>query len=74
MANIIWREVFSGNVSKLGYDTESNTLLVAWVKGRISGYRNVPEDMFEDLCKAPSVGSAVNDTIKGKYDHFYYQG
>lgn len=70
---VIWKDVLSSDVSSLGYDSETNTLLVRWAKGRTSAYEGVPADLFEDLTKAPSVGSALNELVKGKFAHHYVQ-
>lgn len=71
MADVVWKQVFSSNVSELGYQSEPPALLVRWAKGRTSEYAGVDEKLFEELTKAPSVGSALNERVKGKFPHRY---
>ena len=66
-----WKQVFSSNVARLGWRENPPALLVEWVKGRVSEYDGVSEKLFEELTKAPSVGSALNERVKGKFNHFY---
>lgn len=69
---IEWREIpISSNVAALGYSDDPPALLVRWVKGRVSMYLGVPRNMFEEGVRAPSVGSWLNQFVKGHYDHQY---
>jgi len=68
---VTWKEVFSSNVSRLGYQNDPPALLVEWVKGKTSEYAGVDEKLFEELTRAPSVGNALNMEVKGKYPHRY---
>lgn len=63
--------VFSSNVAEVGYDSDSNELLITWAKGRISAYKDVPEELAVQLSKAPSVGQMLNSEIKPNYQHRY---
>ena len=65
------RDVFSSNVSTVGYDPETKELSVTWSKGKRSIYSNVPEELAEQLANAPSVGSMLNSEIKPYYSHRY---
>lgn len=71
MAEVVWKQVFSSNVSRLGYQEDPPALLVEWVKGRTSEYSGVDAKLFDELTKAPSVGSALNERVKGKFQHRY---
>ena len=65
------RDVFSSNVSTVGYDPETKDLIITWTKGKRSIYSNVPEELAEQLANAPSVGSMLNSEIKPYYSHRY---
>ena len=66
------RSVYSSNVSEVGYDSDTEELLITWLKsGRVSAYAGVPEDVAEACSRAPSVGSFVNSEIKPFYQHRY---
>jgi hypothetical protein len=65
------KSVFSSMVSEIGYDTDTQELLVTWNNGRTSAYSGVPEGVAEQLSKAPSVGQMINSDIKGAYSHRY---
>jgi len=68
------KEVFSSNVSALGYDDTTSTLYVQWTNskaGRASAYSGVPVDVYESLLRAPSIGSMLHTDIKGKFPTKY---
>ena len=65
------RDVYSSNVSKVGYDPDTKELFVTWSKGKRSIYSNVPEELAAQLANAPSVGSMLNSEIKPYYAHRY---
>jgi len=66
------RSVFSSNVSEVGYDSETQELLITWLKsGKTSAYAGVPEDVAEACSRAPSVGQFVNAEVKPFYSHRY---
>lgn len=68
MANeIVWQEVFSSNVNRLGWKDDPPTLVVEYAKGRTYEYEGVDAKLFEELTKAPSVGNALNLRVKGTY-------
>jgi len=59
-------------VESVGYDAETGELIVTWLKsGRKSAYSGVPEDVADELSRAPSVGRMLNDEIKPNYPHRY---
>lgn len=67
-----WTGVYSSNVNRVGYDDESQTLLVEWAKdGSVSSYSEVPADVAADAAKSWSVGKFVNQYIKGRFPHRY---
>jgi hypothetical protein len=65
------KSVYSSMVSEVGYDDETQELLVTWVNGRRSIYAGVPEGLADQLSRAPSVGSMINSDIKGSFPHRY---
>ncbi len=69
---IWWRNVISDMVSEVGYDDERKILLIKWKRSsRTSAYAGVPEDVADELSRAPSVGSMLNSDIKPYYQHRY---
>lgn len=70
---ITWRDIaLSSNVARVGYDDETNDLLVEWQRThKISAYSGVPQAVFEQTYRAPSVGSFIRDEIKPNYSHRY---
>lgn len=68
------KPVFSSMVSEVGYDPDTNELLVKWAKsGKTSGYAGVPEDIANDLAQGriASVGQFLISDIKNQYAHRY---
>ncbi len=68
-----WRNVFSSNIIRVGYDLDTYELLVEWKRtGKISAYGpDFPFTVFETLSTAPSVGSMVKNDVVPKYKHHY---
>ena len=64
------RSVYSTMVQAIGYDPDTNELIVTWNNGKRSAYGNVSEDEAADIANAPSVGQAVN-AIKHARPHRY---
>lgn len=64
-------EVYSSNVSAVGYDEETLELYVQWKRGKVSRYLNVPQNVAKSVMQAYSVGQAIADTIKPAYAHQY---
>jgi hypothetical protein len=65
------KNVYSSMVSEIGYDDETQELLVTWTNGRRSAYSGVPEGLADQLSRAPSVGGMINADIKGVFPHRY---
>ncbi|MFT4925594.1 MAG: hypothetical protein ACI8WB_001687 [Phenylobacterium sp.] len=59
--------VSSSNVESIGYDEDSETLQVTFNNGMTYQYFDVPEQLFDGLCNAGSVGSYLHAHIKGTY-------
>lgn len=56
--------VSSSTVSAVGYDETSNTLGVRFNNGSEYHYFGVPQDVFESLRSASSVGQFLDQNIK----------
>lgn len=65
------KEVYSSNVSTVGYDPDTLELIITWTKGKRSIYSGVPEELAEQLVNAPSVGSMMRTEIVPYYPHRY---
>lgn len=65
------RPVYSTMVSEVGYDADTNELLVVFRNGRMCAYEGVTEEKALDLANAPSVGNMLNSEIKGRFSFRY---
>lgn len=63
--------VTSSMVKAIGYDPDKQEMMIEWPNGKVSAYAGVPQSTFEYVRQAPSIGRAVLEHIKGKYDHEY---
>lgn len=59
--------VNSSSVAAVGYDESSQTLQVEFNRGTTYQYFDVPEQIFEGLVQADSVGAYLNEQVKGIY-------
>lgn len=67
------KPVFSSMVAEVGWDDETQELLVKFSKsGKIAAYKGADEGVAESLSKAPSVGSMFLDEIRPFYTDFRY--
>lgn len=53
-------------INKITFD--QGELVVQFNNGKEATYHNVPEDVYEEFVKAPSVGKYYNANIKGQYN------
>lgn len=68
-----WRNVFSSMASRVGYEAESEQLLVTFAKsGKTGIYEGVDYATFDRLSKAASVGDMIESEIKPNYDFAGY--
>ena len=64
------QSVNSSNIASVGYNPETETLEVEFLKnGSIYEYYNVPSFMFDRLMEAPSIGIFFNAEIKKEYPY-----
>jgi hypothetical protein len=59
--------VQSSVISSVEYDAKGKTLEVEFRTGRVYQYSNVPQRVFDDLTRAPSVGAFFNREIRDRY-------
>lgn len=59
--------VTSTNIEAIGYDESSQTLQVEFKNGATYQYFDVPEQVFDSLRDADSVGAYLAANIKGTY-------
>lgn len=65
------KRVFSSHISSIGYDPSTKELEVQFQNGNTAVYQDVPADIAKDVTDAPSVGTALNQFIKGAYSFGY---
>lgn len=61
--------VSSSNVVAVGYDPEGMVVFVQFLNGTTYAYKGVPEQEFENLRTAASVGSYLNRYFKNVYPY-----
>lgn len=73
VGDIEWRHVFSSVANRVGYRHSTKELLVEWSRTeRVSAYGpDFPYKEFQELAKAPSVGSMMKTTVEPKYKMRY---
>lgn len=67
----VMRGVHSSNVERIGWDAETQELVVQWDSGKTSIYEGVPHGVADSTMNAWSVGSALIRDVKGAYPHRY---
>ncbi|VIO69546.1 hypothetical protein CI1B_27520 [Bradyrhizobium ivorense] len=60
-------QVTSSNVAEIGYDPDSRILEVLFKTGSVYQYFEVPQQIYEELMRASSVGGFMNANLKGRY-------
>ncbi len=61
--------VQSSNVTSVGYESDTRTLLVRFKSGDLYKYRNVPPEVYKGLLMAESVGKYLNQHIKKTFKY-----
>ncbi len=59
--------VSSSNICSIGYEASSLTLEVEFKSGSIYQYMGVPQNEYDSLMSAASIGRHLNSNIKGRY-------
>ena len=65
------KPVYSSHIDKIGYDPDTQVLSVLYKNGKTAHFQGVPAETADDVVNAPSVGSALHQHIRGKYEHSY---
>jgi hypothetical protein len=65
------KKVFSSHIEQVGYEPATQSLTVIFKNGKTATYTGVPPDVASNVVDAPSVGSALHQFVRGKYDHSY---
>ena len=61
--------VESSSVASVGYEPKTRTLEIEFLNGRVYQYFEVAAEDHEALMSAASVGTHVNERIKGAYSY-----
>ena len=64
MADPVMKSVFSTMVSRIGYDKDTQELVVELPTGRVSAYGGVTADQADEISRSWSVGEAVSQLKK----------
>lgn len=59
----------STNVQEIGYCPVQKKLAIRFANGKLYHYDSVPDDIFEDLQKAESIGSFLAKNVRGQFNH-----
>ncbi|MFC3444025.1 KTSC domain-containing protein [Sphingobium sp. AP50] len=57
----------SSMIERVAFDDEARTLSISFRQTGKYLYYDVPAIIFEELCKAASVGSFFNEQIRGRF-------
>lgn len=67
------KSVFSEMIAEVGWDDETQELLVKFLKGgKTAAYKGASEGLAEDLSRAASVGSMFLNEIRPFYQDWRY--
>jgi len=61
------KSVSSSSIGSIGYDPDSQTLEVGFVKGTVYQYPGVPQEVYEEFLASSSKGSYLNGMIKVRF-------
>ena len=61
--------VESSMINKYVYNFATKTLKVEFNSGALYEYANVEPDLYDNLCKAESIGKFFNENIKNNFEH-----
>jgi len=57
----------SSHVDTMSYKYDTEDLVVTFKRGGVYKYSGVPEEIWDEMLNAESVGKALNEHIKGVY-------
>lgn len=73
MADRWMKGVFSSMINEVGYDPETEELLVTFrSNGKTAAYKGADEGLAMELSNAPSVGSMFLNQVKPFYTNWRY--
>lgn len=61
--------VASSNIASVGYDKEAHILEIEFHHGAIYQYKDVPENVYEELMSSPSQGAYFMNELKDKFKY-----
>jgi hypothetical protein len=61
--------VVSSNISEVGYDENAQIVYVRFLNGTGYQYKGVPNQEYQALLNAPSIGSYLNRNFKNVYPY-----
>jgi hypothetical protein len=56
-------------IAGIGYDKDTQTLEVEFLIGSVYQYRGVPESIYDEFCRADSLGQFMLQRIRGAYEY-----
>lgn len=65
--NVTMQDVTSSNLKRIGYDGPTKTLFVEFTDGNAYKYSKVPQEKYNALFSAASVGKFFTAEIRSKY-------
>ena len=63
--------VSSSALRSVGYDPRQHVLEVEFENRNVHWFLKVPDELYQGLLRAPSVGTFFNDQIKGKFESYW---
>lgn len=69
MKTITMLPVTSSQLKSIGYDAETKTLYVEFLKGIVYRYNEVPEETYDAFVVAESSGKFFGEFIKGVFEY-----
>jgi KTSC domain len=70
---IAMKEVKSSQIEAIGYDDATSTLAIRFKCGSVYHYNYVPQNLFDELSSAESVGSFFGKHIKPHADLYPFK-
>lgn len=67
--SIFLNKVRSSNIDSVGYDDENSTLYIKFTTQAIYVYFDVPQNVYQALLSAPSIGKYFATEIKNEYNY-----
>lgn len=59
----------SSMINKVEYAPSSKTLYVIFNNNSVYGFEEIPPELFDGLCQAPSAGQFFNKQIKDRFSY-----